>query len=302
MRAWACSPVHLAIDATGLKGRREGAGGDEVAGLGAGRAPRLHLGPGADETGCTWQAQLAREVAVPFEPAGVAEDGGAALLDAAMALVEIDVGFQSASGIGEGGLDLGAEGRLIGLDGEQPVGALGGAGDGAGDAGVGGDGVDRDERALQPVVGAETFQERRDGGEFARLVRHRLGGQHKTGAGGEGAGAPRPGCGRGEGDPAHRGTLLHLLPRPLRRGRRHRDPRPLAIENRLRLGSSTSSPSPTITRASAGGHGARNMATVRHLVLNLVRTARDRRSIKSRRKIAGWGPDHIDLIVSSRPD
>ena len=38
------------------------------------------------------------------------------------------------------------------------------------------------------------------------------------------------------------------------------------------------------------GHGARNMATVRHFALNLVRTAIDKRSIKSRRKIAGWDP------------
>ena len=35
------------------------------------------------------------------------------------------------------------------------------------------------------------------------------------------------------------------------------------------------------------GHGARNMATVRHFALNLVRTATDKRSIKSRRKLAG---------------
>ena len=49
------------------------------------------------------------------------------------------------------------------------------------------------------------------------------------------------------------------------------------------------------------GHGARNMATVRHFALNLVRTATDKRSIKSRRKIAGWDPDYLDTILSSRP-
>ena len=38
------------------------------------------------------------------------------------------------------------------------------------------------------------------------------------------------------------------------------------------------------------GHGARNMATVRHFALNLVRTATDKRSLKSRRKLAGWAP------------
>jgi len=49
------------------------------------------------------------------------------------------------------------------------------------------------------------------------------------------------------------------------------------------------------------GHGARNMAVVRHFALNLVRTAQDRRSIKSRRKIAGWDPDYLDAILSSKP-
>jgi predicted transposase YbfD/YdcC len=49
------------------------------------------------------------------------------------------------------------------------------------------------------------------------------------------------------------------------------------------------------------GHGARNMATVRHFALNLVRTATDKRSIKSRRKIAGWDANYLDAILSSRP-
>lgn len=49
------------------------------------------------------------------------------------------------------------------------------------------------------------------------------------------------------------------------------------------------------------GHGARNMATVRHFALNLVRQADDRRSIKSRRKIAGWDPTYLDAILASRP-
>jgi predicted transposase YbfD/YdcC len=49
------------------------------------------------------------------------------------------------------------------------------------------------------------------------------------------------------------------------------------------------------------GHGARNMATVRHFALNLVRTAIDKRSIKSRRKIAGWDPNYLEALISSRP-
>jgi predicted transposase YbfD/YdcC len=49
------------------------------------------------------------------------------------------------------------------------------------------------------------------------------------------------------------------------------------------------------------GHGARNMATVRHFALNLMRTAKDKRSIKSRRKIAGWDTTYLDAILASPP-
>jgi predicted transposase YbfD/YdcC len=49
------------------------------------------------------------------------------------------------------------------------------------------------------------------------------------------------------------------------------------------------------------GHGARNTATVRHFALNLVRTAADQRSIKSRRKLAGWNPNYLNAILSSQP-
>ena len=49
------------------------------------------------------------------------------------------------------------------------------------------------------------------------------------------------------------------------------------------------------------GHGARNMATVRHFALNLVRTTNDKRSIKSRRKLAGWSPNYLQAILSSHP-
>ena len=49
------------------------------------------------------------------------------------------------------------------------------------------------------------------------------------------------------------------------------------------------------------GHGARNMATVRHFALNLVRAAKEKRSIKSRRKVAGWDTGYLDAILSSQP-
>lgn len=38
------------------------------------------------------------------------------------------------------------------------------------------------------------------------------------------------------------------------------------------------------------GHGAKNMAVVRHFALNLVRYVADKRSIKRRRKCAAWAP------------
>lgn len=47
------------------------------------------------------------------------------------------------------------------------------------------------------------------------------------------------------------------------------------------------------------GHGARNMATVRHFALNLVRAAKDRRSLKSRRKRAGWDTAYLQAILST---
>jgi predicted transposase YbfD/YdcC len=46
------------------------------------------------------------------------------------------------------------------------------------------------------------------------------------------------------------------------------------------------------------GHGAKNMAVVRHFALNLVRTAKDNKSIKLRRKIAGWTPVYLDRLLT----
>jgi len=45
------------------------------------------------------------------------------------------------------------------------------------------------------------------------------------------------------------------------------------------------------------GHGAHNMAVVRHFALNLVRALSDRRSIKRRRKVAGWNLDYLASII-----
>ena len=45
------------------------------------------------------------------------------------------------------------------------------------------------------------------------------------------------------------------------------------------------------------GHGAKNMAVVRHFALNLVRKVADKRSIKRRRKRAAWDPQYLLEIL-----
>ena len=48
------------------------------------------------------------------------------------------------------------------------------------------------------------------------------------------------------------------------------------------------------------GSGAKNMAVVRHFALNLVRAAKDKKSIKLRRKLAGWTPSYLDALLKIR--
>jgi predicted transposase YbfD/YdcC len=45
------------------------------------------------------------------------------------------------------------------------------------------------------------------------------------------------------------------------------------------------------------GHGAKNMAVIRHFALNLVRQAKDKLSIKRRRKRASWDPQYLLQIL-----
>jgi len=45
------------------------------------------------------------------------------------------------------------------------------------------------------------------------------------------------------------------------------------------------------------GHGPHNMATVRHMVMNLLRSAKPGKSLKVRRKVAGWDPDYLHAIL-----
>ena len=45
------------------------------------------------------------------------------------------------------------------------------------------------------------------------------------------------------------------------------------------------------------GHGAKNMAVIRHFALNLLRQVHDKRSIKRRRKRASWDPQYLLQIL-----
>lgn len=45
------------------------------------------------------------------------------------------------------------------------------------------------------------------------------------------------------------------------------------------------------------GHGAKNMAVVRHFAINLVRAIADKKSIKLRRKVAGWDVRYLASIL-----
>jgi predicted transposase YbfD/YdcC len=46
------------------------------------------------------------------------------------------------------------------------------------------------------------------------------------------------------------------------------------------------------------GHGATNMAIVRHFAINLVRSAPDKKSIQLRRKLAAWDEDYLGAILN----
>lgn len=46
------------------------------------------------------------------------------------------------------------------------------------------------------------------------------------------------------------------------------------------------------------GHGAKNMAVVRHFAINIVRTANDKLSLKTRRKRAGWDTNYLMKLLS----
>ena len=45
------------------------------------------------------------------------------------------------------------------------------------------------------------------------------------------------------------------------------------------------------------GHGPHNMAVIRHMAMNLVRTASGRHSLKVRPKRAAWNVDHLHALL-----
>jgi hypothetical protein len=49
------------------------------------------------------------------------------------------------------------------------------------------------------------------------------------------------------------------------------------------------------------GHGAKNMAVVRHFAINLARAVKDKKSVKLRRKCAGWDLDYLATILGHLP-
>jgi predicted transposase YbfD/YdcC len=49
------------------------------------------------------------------------------------------------------------------------------------------------------------------------------------------------------------------------------------------------------------GHGAKNMAVVRHFAINLARAANDKRSVRLRRKCAAWDPTYLATILGHLP-
>jgi predicted transposase YbfD/YdcC len=45
------------------------------------------------------------------------------------------------------------------------------------------------------------------------------------------------------------------------------------------------------------GHGPHNMGTVRHMAMNLLRSAKPGKSLKVRRKVAGWDTQYLHAIL-----
>jgi hypothetical protein len=45
-------------------------------------------------------------------------------------------------------------------------------------------------------------------------------------------------------------------------------------------------------------HGPKNMATIKHMAMNLLRNASDKDSLKTRRKATAWNQDYLRAVVT----
>ena len=98
--------------------------------------------------------------------------------------------------------------------------------------------------------------------------------------------------------PLHaRDPLLHLLRRPRRRTGRRRRCAATGASKTASLG-----PRRHLRRRPvppAQGLWRKNMAVVRHFALNLVRAAKDKHSIRLRRKLATWTPAYLEQLLNA---
>ena len=140
---------------------------------------RLH----AHERRRVRQAQFAGKAPLAVEPIDILDDAHGSSFDAAVALVVVDERLDARRG-GEGAFHLLAQGWLIGFHREQIVGAL--VLDRLGDPGVGGDGVDGDERAFQGAPFGQAIEQDGNGRKLVGFSLHRLLAEHEAARRGEG--------------------------------------------------------------------------------------------------------------------
>lgn len=120
-------------------------------------------------------------VLVGEKPADVAADAGGAGLDAAVILVDGLHGLDLALGrISKIGFDLGMQGGLVALERQEVIGLC--VGDGLGDLGIGGDGVDGDQGGFDD----QPLQDGQDGGALILFGLDRLLSQNELLAGSPG--------------------------------------------------------------------------------------------------------------------
>ncbi len=111
-----------------------------------------------NDGGCVRQSEFAGKATIAGEPVDLARDGDGSFLDAPVSLVEFGAAVEGAVGsVGEVGFDLGAQGRLVGLDCKEIVSAFGS--DVACDPGICGDGIDGDDCPLEAAVFTQAFEE-----------------------------------------------------------------------------------------------------------------------------------------------